>query len=246
MNMPTSVRIHVLGLGLSYDDAYTLARNKGVPERYLETHDVDDALNTYFARRGHATYCIDLLPHERPVGTDFEYCIITNFRIVSHHNQKKSAWDIFEERPREDEWTQRVCEALLPGADLRSMLMRLTLEDWGAAPMFIERFYKHQSCGKPMVQADGLSPDQTDYNPIIKERDARLSAYNQQYFAAQAAARSPTKSRILPALPPLPTPPACIYTAQAQKQKTMKTAPLGGCESDEGYFSDRLVRDHRL
>ena len=49
--MNASVRIHVLGLGLSYDDAYTLARSKGFTERYLDTHDVDDAANLYYEVR---------------------------------------------------------------------------------------------------------------------------------------------------------------------------------------------------
>ena len=127
-----AVRIHVLGLGLSYDDAYNLARAKGVPERYLDTHDVDDALNAYFTRRGHATACVELLPHERPAGTDFEYCVITNFRVVSTRHQSKSAWNIFDERPRADEWTARVSEALLPGANYQGLLMRMVLEEWGA------------------------------------------------------------------------------------------------------------------
>ncbi|VDB89206.1 unnamed protein product [Peniophora sp. CBMAI 1063] len=238
---PISVRIHVLGLGLSYDDAYTLARTKGVPERYLDTHDVDDALNAYFTRRGHATACMELLPHERPAGTDFEYCIITNFRVVSRHHQSK--WNIREERPCADEWTARVSEALLPGADYQSMLMRMTLEDWGAAPAFIERFYKHQSSGKHMIQSSNLSPDQTDYRPIIKERAARVRLQNSN---KQLAAPIPAMTSIIPASPA--TIPRRSVTRpklriQIEIANAESTAPLDGCGSDEGYYSDMIVRD---
>ena len=42
MNSTSTYRIHVLGLGLSWDEAYDLAIEKGFSKRYLKRHEVDD------------------------------------------------------------------------------------------------------------------------------------------------------------------------------------------------------------
>ncbi|VDB89210.1 unnamed protein product [Peniophora sp. CBMAI 1063] len=174
MNSTSNTRIHVLGLGLSYDEAYDLAIEKGIPKRYLDRHDVDDALNDYFSSRGYATVITELPPHEasKYAEDEFDYCIITNFRVVQR--DPNSPYNIREDRPRRDEWTERVAGALLPGAEYKGMLMRITYDSWGTVPGLIHTFYKHQARGKPIIQAHGLSPDQTDYRPLLKERAARL------------------------------------------------------------------------
>ncbi|KZV62498.1 hypothetical protein PENSPDRAFT_692445 [Peniophora sp. CONT] len=172
--MNSSARIHVLGLGLSYDEAYDLAIAMGITKRYLDKHEVDDALNAYFTSRGYATVCMELPAHvaESYAEQEYDYCIITNFRVVRH--DPNTPYNIMDERPRADEWTQRVADVLLPGSEYGDILMRMTFDNWGSVPGLIHTFYKHQARGKPIIQADGLSPDQTDYRPILKERAKRL------------------------------------------------------------------------
>ena len=58
----------------------------------------------------------------------------------------------------------------MPVSILSSAMSNIGADVQRPAPAFIERFYKHQSSGKHMIQASSLSPDQTDYRPILKER----------------------------------------------------------------------------
>ena len=130
------------------------------------------------------------------------------------------------------------------------------------APAFIERFYKHQSSGKHMIQSSGLSPDQTDYRPILKERAARIRLQNASntnapntnantQVAARDAASIPTKTQPIPVTTIL-SPPAHASEPQLHQNEAAQTnsktsaAPLDGCESDEGYFSDMIIRGQRL
>ena len=131
MNSTSTYRIHVLGLGLSWDEAYDLAIEKGFSKRYLKKHEVDDALNEYFTSRGYATVIHELPPHEasKYAEEEYDYCIITNWKVVRH--DPSLPYSIIEERPRLDEWTERVAESLLPGQDYKNVLMRMTFDNWG-------------------------------------------------------------------------------------------------------------------
>ena len=113
-----------------------------------------------------------------------------------------------------------------------------------------------------MIQSSGLSPDQTDYRPILKERAARIRLQNASntntlntnantQVAARAAASIPTKTQPIP-VTTIPSPPAHASEPQLHQNKAAQTnlktstAPLDGCESDEGYFSDMIIRGQRL
>ena len=111
---------HVLLLGLFYSppDARNFALANGVKEEQLEVTSIHHALNAVFEQKKFNTRCIELARTPRQ---PLSYFIVTNFAVIP-----ESDWgtphlpDVGT-----DEWTRRVCRALMPEEEYKQFYTRI-------------------------------------------------------------------------------------------------------------------------